>query len=103
MKRCEQKIRYRAAAGAKWALWRIWIIATVEGGGTAANGVRTPVPFARGGTSRRSPSGGVERSAQALGVDGDGCAARLRVSFAGTLTGTAVSQRRDQENGKPIS
>jgi hypothetical protein len=24
MKRCEEKIRYRTAAGARWALWNIW-------------------------------------------------------------------------------
>jgi len=24
MKRCEEKIRYRTAAGASWALWNIW-------------------------------------------------------------------------------
>jgi hypothetical protein len=24
MKRCEEKIRYGTAAGAKWALWGIW-------------------------------------------------------------------------------
>jgi hypothetical protein len=24
MKRCDEKIRYRTAAGAHWALWRIW-------------------------------------------------------------------------------
>jgi hypothetical protein len=25
MKRCEEKIRYGTAAGAKWSLWGIWI------------------------------------------------------------------------------
>ena len=25
MKRCEEKIRYRTAAGARLALWRIWV------------------------------------------------------------------------------
>ena len=25
MKRCEEKIRYGTAAGAKWALWGIWL------------------------------------------------------------------------------
>ena len=25
MKRCEEKIRYRTAAGARWALWGIWV------------------------------------------------------------------------------
>lgn len=24
MKRCEEKIRYRTSAGARWALWGIW-------------------------------------------------------------------------------
>ncbi len=25
MKRCEEKIRYRTAIGAKWSLWGIWL------------------------------------------------------------------------------
>jgi hypothetical protein len=31
MKRCEDKIRYRTAAGAKWALWGIWLDRYVRG------------------------------------------------------------------------
>ena len=25
MKRCEEKIRYHTASGARWALWGIWV------------------------------------------------------------------------------
>ena len=38
MKRCEEKIHYRTAAGAKWALWGIWLDRHLRGGGIAATG-----------------------------------------------------------------
>ena len=58
MKPCEEKIRYRTAAGARWSLWGIWLDRYLRGGGTAASGARTRARTAVAGTSRRSPSGG---------------------------------------------
>ena len=67
-KRCEEKIRYGTAAGAKWTLWGIWVDRYLRGAAAAAaSGARTRARIATGGTSRRSPSG-VRRRVDGLAV-----------------------------------
>ena len=56
MERCEEKIRYRTAAGASWALWNIWWDRYTRGRRRRERRVYA-CPHCAGWHQRRSPSG----------------------------------------------
>ena len=56
IKRCEDKIRYGTAIGAKWSLWGIWFDRYLRGKRRRRERRSYAVRIAVAGTSPRSPS-----------------------------------------------